>query len=146
MKARTAVILANERVLADPRPPNAPLTSASPSNIGMSFGGSSTWAAVIRLQCNKFNARRRHAAVARPMVDFLFVAEPLRRHLAHEPLAGVDAQLGALDVVGVQLFLHAVVLVRDLKDLLGHCGSSILLRACVLVAERLVLRQPPEDR
>src|SRR5690349_23891775 len=42
ISARTAVILAKLRDLAEPRPPCAPRTSASPRNTGLSFGGSAT--------------------------------------------------------------------------------------------------------
>lgn len=85
------------------------------------------------------------------------VAIFLRRNLADEPFAGVDAQPGAGDVLVVdhrngravaQILLGQVParIVGDLDHLFGKEIGLGFARARVLVAEFVVLCEPAENR
>src|SRR5690606_36717479 len=59
MYARTAVISAKLRVLADPRPPYAPRYRAAPAKTGISLGGSSILA-LLDIRRHQFDRGGRH--------------------------------------------------------------------------------------
>src|SRR6185312_6198611 len=108
---RTAAILANERVLSDPRPPYAPRYMASPENTGTSLGG--RWIRSVAIGGDQFNPRHllHRAATRAGVFSRELVAVFLRRHLAHEPFAGIDPEpragdhivIGALNTIRVNV-------------------------------------------